>query len=327
MLAGQSAGAGSVLFHLVSPSSKGLFSSAVVESGGFYSQGQSDGQAYYRALQQALKCGSEACMRNKTAGEVLRAASGIYDSQPMPVVDGVLLPGPPEKLFQGGHINRVEGVIAGCNTNESTSFTVGSLAFQNINRTKFIELAGEMIPPGAPPEALGEVLRRYPPAATDNDSLYGTLVTDMYCMAPMRFVLAALAKVGTPVFNYRFNYNASFRAPCDLTSTAEYGVSHGAELPFVFGEPTYLSEPSKRCRFTIEDGNVAVQMGALWAAMAAGSTAAGSEFGDVWPQYDALNQSGLLVDRQMGQEKYRTSFTDLWLRILYPTNTTADLEH
>ena len=49
-IGGQSAGAGSVLFHLVSPQSRGMFTSAIMESGGFYSQGIADGKQYTKSI-------------------------------------------------------------------------------------------------------------------------------------------------------------------------------------------------------------------------------------------------------------------------------------
>ena len=77
---------------------------------------------------------------------------------------------------------------------------------------------------------------RYAPAPTGNTALVDQLLTDNSCIAPMRFALRALAETGTPTFTYRFDYNASFNGSCALSDPPEYGVTHGAELSFVFGQ-------------------------------------------------------------------------------------------
>ena len=96
LLGGQSAGAGSVVMHLVSPFSAGLFSSAVVESGvslllpppparrrptpipqGFYTQDAAAGSAFAAALLAGLNCTSLRCMEEASAAEVVAASSRI----------------------------------------------------------------------------------------------------------------------------------------------------------------------------------------------------------------------------------------------------------
>ena len=115
-------------------------------------------------------------------------------------------------------------------------------------------------------------------------------------------------------FNYRFNYNASYQTECDLRNDPAYGVPHAAELPFVFGMPTYLTNPTEWCNFTHEDQRVADHIGSLWGALVRNDT---SGIVSEWPRYTKGNQVELLLDKDIKRELYRTTFSDMWLDILY----------
>ena len=89
---------------------------------------------------------------------------------------------------------------------------------------------------------------------------------------------------------YRFNYNATFTSPCDLSDGPEWGVPHGAELSLVFGAPTYLTNPSVSCKFTPTDQKVANAVGKLWADFAANRSSG------YWPLYHDQSQQEMLID-------------------------------
>ena len=177
LLSGQSSGAGSVIFHLVSPLSAGLFSSAVLESGGFFSQGREDGIAYTKELLKELNCQTTQCMEAKTTQEVVVASSKITMSFPMPTIDGHVLPEDPVTMLRTGRVNHVSAIAAGCNSNESTIFIdPGSVA--HLNRTTFRAFARMFIPAGAPNGTFDRLMSMYRPAAVDNGRLYDQMVTD-----------------------------------------------------------------------------------------------------------------------------------------------------
>ena len=107
-----------------------------------------------------------------------------------------MLPADPALLLAEGKINPgVHTVVAGCNSNESTLFTVGNPSLVNVSFAEFRALAAELVPAGSPNSTLDVVVRRYAPAPAGNGPLYGELVTDNSCLAPMRFVLAADPKI------------------------------------------------------------------------------------------------------------------------------------
>ncbi|CAL9401879.1 Para-nitrobenzyl esterase [Streptomyces sp. enrichment culture] len=76
-IAGQSAGAGSVCDHLASPTAKGLFSRAVIMSGGCNLQSAASGQGQSTAFVEEVGCATAAdvlaCLRAKPAAELLAA--------------------------------------------------------------------------------------------------------------------------------------------------------------------------------------------------------------------------------------------------------------
>ena len=328
LLSGQSAGAGSVMFHLVSPMSAGLFSSAIMESGGFFSQGREQGLAYTEALQKQLNCTTTQCMENRTMLEVLTASSKMQNqnqksSFPMPVIDGHVLPADPVMLLRTGRINRVSAIAAGCNSNESTLFT-GSLP--HMSNTMFRQFVKMFIPENAPNGTFQRLMSMYRPAPTDNGRLYDQMVTDFSCTAPMRFILASVANAhGTPAFNYRFNYNATFETPCDLSNAPTYGIPHGAELSLVFGQPAYPTNPTHKCEFNSADSAMASRVGQLWAAFAANETAPGSTFSKLWTMYRNTSQLELLLDTHSVTEHYRVDFSDVWQSILYPPEVVSSV--
>ncbi len=120
---GQSAGGISVLYHLVSPGSAGLFQRAIIES-------SDDGATVPLAVGEQLYsgvvtslCGQAsdvaACLRDVPVQTFLDLEQGGVNGAP--IIDGVVVPDLPTKLFASGMFNRVP-VIAGTTGNEGTYF-------------------------------------------------------------------------------------------------------------------------------------------------------------------------------------------------------------
>ena len=123
-IAGQSAGAHSVSFHLVSPGSAGYFARAIMQSG--YASNRLDTLADAEALghdfASSVGCTDPAqvlaCMRGKTTAQVLLAfANGQQEFAQTPrvswgpVVDGLDIPDQPRTLFENGAFARVPLII------------------------------------------------------------------------------------------------------------------------------------------------------------------------------------------------------------------------
>ena len=122
MLTGESAGGSSVYHHLVRPSSYGLFSSAMVESGGYaFTEGQptvTQAEVAYRQTLQTAGCASASCLEALSADTLLNVSlsvakivggSGCYK----PTVDGADLKAPLAAAFAAGALAPRVAVAAG----------------------------------------------------------------------------------------------------------------------------------------------------------------------------------------------------------------------
>ncbi len=113
-ISGQSAGGGSACAMLASPQAKGLFSSAIIQSGGdCLTAPKSTVAAGDQALAPAAGCttGDAAaqlsCLRSKSAAEVLAASNQARAARWQPVVGGNALPIEPLTAVKAGTWNRV----------------------------------------------------------------------------------------------------------------------------------------------------------------------------------------------------------------------------
>ena len=130
-LFGESAGGFSVVFHLATPLTKGLFHRAIVQSGGgfFPLRGLEErrfvvasAQDIGDAVAKAAGAKSLAGLRRLTAEELLTEAdrSTFYVQGVRPNVDGWVLPDQPYRIFKQGRQNDVP-VMAGFNQDEHSA--------------------------------------------------------------------------------------------------------------------------------------------------------------------------------------------------------------
>ena len=126
---GQSAGADCVGLHLVTSSSYGLYSSALMQSGGFspwYAQHMVRKEQWFEQLMNQTYCRDVDCLVSLSADELLLAYMAIpdgfccrkiqeFDSNPefpwAPSIDGVELSAHPWDLLRQGQVNQVPILI------------------------------------------------------------------------------------------------------------------------------------------------------------------------------------------------------------------------
>ena len=120
---GQSSGGSSVAALLASPLARGLFSRAIIESGGFSAYSVATGTSDATIVANALGCGAAAdvagCLRGKDASDV---AVSLPDSALGParwhfLADGYALPDDPLSMFTAGQWNQMP-VLLGTNRDE-----------------------------------------------------------------------------------------------------------------------------------------------------------------------------------------------------------------
>jgi para-nitrobenzyl esterase len=233
-VAGQSAGAHSVGFHLVSPGSHEFFHRAIMQSGfaSFKWPTLADAELLGDHLAAVTGCTDPAqivaCMRSKTTAEVsLAFANGNQEFVEHgrvawgPVVDGVDIPDQPRRLFRHGAFTHVP-VLLGTTRDEGwiyadRSFPAG-LTVEQYEAAVETEFGSD-----AP-----AVLAQYPAASFASPKLaLSQLAGDLEALCEARRVARAIARTHTPVYLYSFEREVDAVVPDQ--------VIHGLDRNFVFG--------------------------------------------------------------------------------------------
>ncbi|MEF3696041.1 carboxylesterase/lipase family protein, partial [Desulfolutivibrio sp.] len=302
---GQSAGATSVLAHLVSPGAAGLFHKAILQSpvapGAFRplkqpARGTAPAEDIGRRIAARLgaRLGTDphsdilAALRAASADDVLAAAEALRPEVGLevagivcsPTVDGVVVPDHPLTLFSQGRRHPAPLVI-GTTANESSLFldhldppADTTQAYVRLVTRRFGADAKKALAlaPGREP-GLGDDLER--------------LVSARWFVAPAEFLARKQARAGSPCYVYRYAQPPPLGALAALedegdalgVSPQQAGVPHGAELFPIFGfESPWLG-------FDDADRAVGRAMRSAWAAFArTGHPAVAG--GPKWPRFD-----------------------------------------
>ena len=214
---GESAGGSSILFQLATPSAKGLFAKAIVESGGGWNQLTTLAQKESEGADFAAKAG----FANATL-EQLRSipANKTLDMPAVlgfgPFVDGRLVTGTPAQAFASGSAIDVPLVI-GSNSYEASLMKSFSIPADRIT--------GRLTPAA---RAL------YASDASSEDTLAAAVFTDSVMGAPAHWI-ASRASGGAPSWLYHFSYVA------DMQRSRVPGARHGSEIPYVFSTGSALA--------------------------------------------------------------------------------------
>ena len=234
MLAGESAGANSVLYQLTSPAAAGLFGEAVSESpvtNGHAATLASAEAGPAAAVIKAVGCEGAAdvaaCLRAAPAARLQMAGPAN------PVVDGVVLPREPIDAFEAGAFNKVPTII-GSNHDEFTVF-VAPLAMPPKPALTAKGYAAEVAKtfPGNEAAIAGEYpVADYPSAI----QALAVVETDGMVSCPVLRARTALSGF-VPTYSYEFSETdpAHGQLLAPPVPGLSYGAYHTAELPYVFG--------------------------------------------------------------------------------------------
>ncbi len=227
-VSGESAGGLSTLSNLVSPTAYGLFSRAIVESGGYalnlptLAQAESSGASIANGAGCAPT--DTACLRALTVQQVLapEAAAGLSVTT---IVDGTTLPLSINTALKSGKFNRVP-VLNGSNHDEYRQFLSAEAGLT----APYYGYAIDSIYG----QALGSaIVARYPVADYNKPVLaLAAVITDQTFACTARQVDRWTSKY-VPTYAYEFNDR---HAPEDFLPPAGYnfGASHASELQFLF---------------------------------------------------------------------------------------------
>lgn len=234
---GESAGGISVLYHLVSPDSAGLFERAIIES-------SDDGasvplplaESIYATVIPLLGCSptanTVACLRALPVSTLINLENlGVNAG---PILDGKTVPDLPTKLLKSGTFNQVP-VIAGTNGKEGTYFiAVATNAKHPGSALTAAEVTSTIV--GDFPTSATQIQAAYPLASysTPAEAL-AAIETDSFFACPTDN-LRTLASLYVPVWGYEFNQaNPAQNFPLPAAPGLAMGDSHTTELAYVFG--------------------------------------------------------------------------------------------
>jgi para-nitrobenzyl esterase len=229
---GESAGGTAVCMLMVLPDAKGLFERVISESAAWInvplSRLREPSFGRIPAEQFGEKLGPDiGALRAKSLAEIMKLAGGAVGNpeasargeEYLPIIDGVVLPDEPARLFTSGKFHNVS-LIAGTNRDEGTMF-VGQVKDQATLRT----WANQQFGSGAE-----GIMKAYGAAGDSEAHAVGAQMHgDWLFLQGTRVLLRAASKVNPQVFQYQFTRISG------IGQRLHYGAFHGSEIGYVFG--------------------------------------------------------------------------------------------
>ena len=234
---GQSAGAESVLVHVASPTSTGLYQQAIVESGPFWANGaiidathpktyaEQFGMNYAASLGYS---GPDAIarMRLLSPETLINAtpspAAGFWTTHTVqfePTIDGWILPDTLANLYLLHKENPVPFMI-GNNANDGTTLSVNA----NMTVTEYRAFLK-----GRFNEDANAVFAKYPANSTAEVQLrLAQIMTDYDFSDSVKFAAASMGDISPDTYVYRYSY---------VLPGQPNGAFHGSEALLLFGVP------------------------------------------------------------------------------------------
>ncbi|MEW6338865.1 MAG: carboxylesterase family protein [Acidobacteriota bacterium] len=307
MIFGESAGAVETCMLLVSPRAAGLFSAALMQSGGCVANGAVKAAQVAEDLASATGCAASAdtagCLRAIPAWDLLRAlpmdvSTITRQTGYQPNVDGVVIPDAPLDVIASGRHNRVP-LVVGANADETARESV-AIVTEAQYREAVLALAGGS-------QLLADViLDRYPVAEYGGSPrlAFTALTSDVSFICPARKTArAALGGQAHPVYRYFFTHPWSNGG----VLLEALGAFHGIELAHVFDHLTIEGYRPTAGELALRDAIVA-----SWRALAATGSPSPAE-GPIWPPAEAGADPylDLGVPIEAG-EGVRTAQCDFW---------------
>ncbi|MBD9394163.1 carboxylesterase/lipase family protein [Acidovorax sp. ACV01] len=223
---GASSGGLNILNHMVSPSAKGLFQKAIVQSGAYQPDTPSLAASQVRGINYARSLGcsdssAASCLRTKPLTEILarqgrtNTASSAFNQS---TVDGRVIPQTQRSAFLEGKFERVP-VIQGVTRNEGRAIPS---QFPEMTAANYETVAANYATTIA--KATGEMLVEYPLSHyADPFQAASAIVGDGAFVCPSINTNRALS-AHVPVFAYEF----------DEASTAPFSSGHYADVEYLF---------------------------------------------------------------------------------------------
>jgi para-nitrobenzyl esterase len=292
---GESAGGHSVCMQLISPTAAGLFTKAISESGGCVNTAlgpRKAADAYDSSQDFAKKVGCTdadqvvACLRGKSVNDLLSGSGnplGAGGPGWTPTVDGKVIKEAAKAALESGRYNKVP-LISGTNKDEGRLFTATNFHLSKLRRANADDLKTEIeFRSGG---ASKELLKAYPPAASDNaDLALSQVATDGAFSCPALFTdRAAAGNAGQRVFAYEFSDPDPPLSGLD--PFMPLGDYHASELPYLFAT---LESVPVHALLNDDQKRLSEQMLTYWTTFAKTGDPNGSGT-PAWPAFTSSSQ-------------------------------------
>jgi para-nitrobenzyl esterase len=259
-IAGESAGALSVMYLMASPPARGLFAKAIAQSAYMISTPELRGSPFGDFDQEAIgtwlasKLGARdiAALRGMDAATLTEAAANA-GYLPFGSVDGKTLPRQLVEVFDRGEQARVP-ILAGFNSGEIRSLryllpppAADAAAYEQEIRSRYADLAGEFLKLYPSDDMAESVLK------TTRDAMYGWTAERL---------VVKQAAIGAPSFLYLFDHG--------YPAADERGLHafHASELPYVFGTAERTPPDWPRVPATPAERSLSAALTDYWASFA-----------------------------------------------------------
>jgi para-nitrobenzyl esterase len=245
---GQSAGASSVNFLMVSPLPRGLFSKAIAQSGGNSdhlkplrgTQDSAENTGLQWARSKGVPDGDVKALRGLPAETVLDAP---VRAPAFPIRDGKLIEYDNLDAFRLG-----KGVLV--------PYLVGANNYEQ-SLIRWLPGAAQAMLARLGPQAEG-IVARYQQSGVSREQSVGQMWGEQAMVLPARRRAREQASRGAPVWLYRYGF-----VPEALRDSTP-GAGHDAELEMVFATPS----PRSRAKWTVTDQKMADLVSNYWVAFA-----------------------------------------------------------
>jgi len=304
-IAGESAGALSVIGHLISDGSSGLFDRAIIQSGSFARNqlSRAQGEAFGQAFAASVDCPDQtsSCLRNVPVSKLLASFPPVAIPG---VVDGEVFKESFGSALAAGRFARVP-VINGVNQDEQLVFVVIGLTVRetyvpiptgpnSITAENYESNIAAVL--GVSASRAAEIAAQYPVAAYPLPLVaFSTLNNDASWACPAFQMNQWFAK-RVPTFAYEFNDS---NAPARFFP--QFGLAtHTNELSYIFDLPDApIQQP-----FSADSAELAMDMRGAWASFA--STGDPGSTSDLrWPSFGGGDQHRVLSLDTVGSEIFR----------------------
>ena len=218
---GESAGSRSTTLLVASPLAKGLFHKGICESGAVRGVSNPREAREKQGMAVAEKLGAKSLQELRALPWEAFAKTGRFDSNP--IIDGWVVPKDPAILYEKGEINKIP-LIIGINADEAMGFMVRSKIDNMEKYTAHVQRTYG--------DNAQKVMDLYSDIAKkDVKDAINHINTDSTMLLPALKQARALEKNKTPAYFYFFTKIP----PTTMGKIAR--SHHGAEIPYVMGDP------------------------------------------------------------------------------------------